>query len=687
MAALLPLLTLGLAAAALYSGRTNSESDLREDLLKATLIVGVAVSVGTELIGAIHAISFAGVLLFWLAALTAAGLAVASRWRRAALATPIRFPKLGRTDAMLVGGIATVALLTLLVAWLSPPQSSDSISYHMGRVMHWIQNRSVGPYPAHDTRQLFDPPFAEMVRLHLFLLGGGDRSGCLLQWLAAMGSLAAASLVARDLGGGRRAQIFAAVFAVTLPIGITQATSGKTDWVEAFWLLAMVHFSGAASRNRQDRPSRGGVVLAAAALGLAISTKVTAWVFAPAFLLAAVARTPRTKLRGLIAPAVAGVVLVAAMTAPYLQRNLAVFGKGLSDPRFDADNGIARITPSTVVSNAIRNAMFQFGTPSSFVNRALLKAVVVAHWMIGVDPFDRSTSLGRFGIERPSTVEEAATSPLHLLLLAGAGLTLLVWRRRQNPPRLLYLGALGSGYLFFCAEVRWAPTTCRLLMPLLVLGAPMVAAVAVDWAGWRAILPISALLFVGSIPYVVHTSARPLSFAPGRGILATPRIELYFARVPELRASYEDVARTVRERGVHSLGVVVTNSIQPEYLLWMLLRDVKPAVRIENVNVINASAAFESAEPFRDFRPEMIVAFDGNVDHPRFAREIVIGGTKYPFVRAFGSAAYYAAPRQVSTLLFPSSSGNRARSRGKRRQKRRDKFQAPRRVELLPLFH
>ena len=166
-------------------------------------------------------------------------------------------------DGLLICGIVTIALVLFVVAWLAPPQSSDSIGYHMSRVMHWIQNRSIAPYPTPDSPQLYQPPFAEMVRLHLYILAGGDRAGCLLQWFAAMGTLLAASLLARDLGGGRRAQIFAAVFAVTLPIGATQASSGKNGWVEALWLLSLAHFCAIAvgtaweSRHRAtlSRPS------------------------------------------------------------------------------------------------------------------------------------------------------------------------------------------------------------------------------------------------------------------------------------------------------------------------------------------------------------------------------------------------------------------------------------------------
>ncbi|HNB47127.1 MAG TPA: hypothetical protein PLL72_23315, partial [Burkholderiaceae bacterium] len=89
-----------------------------------------------------------------------------------------------------------------------------------------------------DYRLTVNPPFAEYVGLHLLLLSGTDRLYPLESTAALALTLVAVSLVARELGVGRRGQLLAALFAATLPIGFHEAANGKNDWMVACWLAA-----------------------------------------------------------------------------------------------------------------------------------------------------------------------------------------------------------------------------------------------------------------------------------------------------------------------------------------------------------------------------------------------------------------------------------------------------------------
>ncbi|MGH9442676.1 MAG: glycosyltransferase family 39 protein [Thermoanaerobaculia bacterium] len=648
--ALLPVAVFGLVTSATRRLRSvRSSATLRDDLLLSSLGLGVSIGLGTEILGAFHALTFLGVLGFWAAGAAAATAAVllAYRWRRNGPPEPVRAPRLPAAEGGLLAGIALLALALFVVAALAPPQSSDSIGYHMSRVMHWIQNRTLSPYPSSDPAQLFDPPFAEIVRLHFHLLTGSDRSGGLLQWIAAMGALLAASLVARDLGGGRRAQIFAGLFAATLPIGIAQATSGKNDWVAAFWLLALVHFSGAAKPRGLGTPSAAGIVAACAAAGLEVMTKVTAWFFALPMIVLAVLRGRGVKPRKALGPLAAGLFLAGALVFPFLARNLAVFGSPVADPGQRANLGVKAVTPSDVASNAVRNAVFQFGSKSPAVNRELLGWTSRVLEVVGASPFDPRTTSGRFDIWPPTKVEEVVGSPLHIFLLGSTGIGLLGFRRlRAGGPRLGYFASIVAGYLLFCAAVKWQPPNCRLLMPLLVLSAPVVGVAASDLLGSLASV-LGAGLLLAAVPFAVGTVGRPLTFERGKGVLATSRFELYFARCPELRAPYEEAARTVRSSGIRNLGVAYSRVSQSEYLLWMLLRDARPRVRIENVRVRNPSARIALQAPFRDFRPELVVLFVSS-SKPEFPSEMEAAGIRYGFVRNSGSAGFYVPEAAVS---------------------------------------
>jgi hypothetical protein len=90
----------------------------------------------------------------------------------------------------------------------------------------WL--RSVEHYPTSYVPQLYHPPGAEFAIMHFQIISGGDRFANLIQWLSMVGSAIAVSLIAKQLGANLRGQVFAAVFAATLPMGILQGSSTQT---------------------------------------------------------------------------------------------------------------------------------------------------------------------------------------------------------------------------------------------------------------------------------------------------------------------------------------------------------------------------------------------------------------------------------------------------------------------------
>jgi hypothetical protein len=652
-----PLVVLALLVATFRTGRREDEGSLREDVLGAVLVVGVAIALVTEMLGIFRAIRVDTVAAFWIAAVAVCSLALMWRGTRFGAPAPLRVAALERGDRVLVSSIVVLSFVLLIVAWLSPPQSSDSIGYHMTRVMHWIQNASLAHYPTADSPQLFEPPFAEMVRLHLQLLSGSDRAGCLLQWFAAMISMVAGSLLARDLGGTRRAQIFAALFAITLPIGITQASSGKNGWVESVWLLSLAHFGMTCVARDSKSLSLGRAIAAFAALGLELMTKISAWLFAPPVALLVFVTTLRAagppRLRFLPIGA-AGSALVCALAVPYLARNIQLYAHPLVDPVLLENNGMASVTPAVVTSNVLRNVLFQFGSGIEPIDDALRWTIDEAHERIGLRPSDpRTTQYGPFRIAAPSRAEESASSPLHILLLFGAGTVLLVSRRLAvRRERLGYLAALATAFLLYSAAIQWQPPNCRLLMPLLVLAGPLVAVVLTERFGLRSVLAVSAVLLVAAIPYVVGTESRPLSFDADKGLLAASREDLYFARVPWTQRTYRRAAEDVMASGTKRLGVVFTDDFEPEYLFWRLVKQLDPDVRIENVGVTNGSGALAAHAPFRDFRPERVIVFASDRKTRRFERTIEASGMTWRLADRLGTAGIYL-PRQRAGLAGP----------------------------------
>jgi hypothetical protein len=158
------------------------------------VIWGTLVALSTEVMGFFHAIDRQSMVVFWVVVL-AVNLGLILRNRRA-IWRKFQKPQVDGALAWGMLGVIVIYLgITFLVAIIAPPNTNDSMQYHMSRVMHWIVNRSVDFFPTPSDRQLWMPPFAEYAILHFQVLAGNDRFANMVQWMS-MFKFIAASLMA-----------------------------------------------------------------------------------------------------------------------------------------------------------------------------------------------------------------------------------------------------------------------------------------------------------------------------------------------------------------------------------------------------------------------------------------------------------------------------------------------------------
>src|SRR5258708_2988841 len=98
----------------------------------------------------------------------------------------------------------------------------DSQAYHLPRIEHWIQDRSLAFYPSWNMRQNEFGPVAELILLQTRILSGSDFHYALVQWISMIGCVVAVFRITAQLGGSPAQCWIASVFLVTLPIGILE---------------------------------------------------------------------------------------------------------------------------------------------------------------------------------------------------------------------------------------------------------------------------------------------------------------------------------------------------------------------------------------------------------------------------------------------------------------------------------
>ena len=257
--------------------------DWRRAVLLAALSWGVLITVITEVTSIPRLLSFPGLLVAWLIVVVILVVMIRRRSPQPAAPPSLTQPPLAPYLKLLLMGMVVIVATVGLIALIAPPNNYDSMTYHMGRVVHWVQNRSVAHYPTHIIRQLYPGPWSGFAITHLQILSGGDRFANLIQWMSMVGNLIGVSLIAQQLGAGIRGQIFATVVCATIPMGILQGSSTQNSYVVALWLVCLAYFVLDAIQTKFA--NQWVFVAAGVSLGLAILTKGTAYLYAFPFCL------------------------------------------------------------------------------------------------------------------------------------------------------------------------------------------------------------------------------------------------------------------------------------------------------------------------------------------------------------------------------------------------------------------
>ncbi len=573
----------------LWDTLSRGKEDWRPAFLSAAVAWGVLLTLLTELLSLFRALAFWPLLGAWCFSLVMVFLA----WRKSVLGKPLatNFALGSRFELFLLMGLLFLAGTVGLIALVAPPNTWDAMTYHLARVMHWMQNKSVAHYPTHILRQLYMPPWSEFAILHFQILSGADRLANGVQWFSMLGSAIGASCLAGRLGADRRGQIFSAVVSMTIPMGILQGSSTQNDYVTAFWLTGFV-YSLFVMRERSDA---GSALACGASLGLAMLTKATAYIYAFPFLLGASWLLLRAfGGRGFLLLSITAFVALTINLGHFL-RNTDLFSNPLGLMQEDrvghytiqyrVSNEVLSLP--VLLSNLVRNAAIHLSTPSAPINLFFERGVISLHNVLGVSPHDPRTTLplgARFEITDTWFNEDSTGNLLHFVLLT-ASIFVLAWRRGQSREVRLYSLGLIAAFLVFSLFLKWQPFHSRLQLPWFVLGSPVIGVVLAGERRKWAANAILGLLLIGALPWVFFNKARPL--AASQNIFNTPREVQYF------RARHSPYSRAVQllpDPQCKQIGLYLDLD-SGEYPFWVLLyQRLGRDVRIEAVNVENISA-------------------------------------------------------------------------------------------------
>lgn len=578
-------------------------SDWREATLTACIAWGVLITVLTETLSLFHALEFVPLLVSWSVISCLSFGISAYYWRRDSTIDVPLFQRKHSVPAILAVGIGYILLATLVVAIVSPPNSWDSMTYHMARVANWIEHGSIRHYQTDILRQLWLGPWAEFPITHVQILSGGDRFASCVQYVAMLGSLVGVSLMAKKFGTDNNGQLFSLVFCLTIPMGILQASSTQNDYVASFWLLCFLNF--VIDAVEASLPITWGyATLMGTSLGLAVLTKITTLIFATPFLLwITISLVRKRGIRLIPILGLLGVVAISINIGHFI-RNYEVFAYPLGPPSDTRTLKNEIHTPAALASNVIRNVALHLGTP---IGLAATKAAVLhIHRLTGLDINDDRTTFNKLSFEfGPSLHEDYAGNPVHLMIIVVA-IFVMLSIRSQFRLALIYCTCLAIGFLLFCGYLKWQPFNSRLHLPLFVAMAPVCGAVF-SRSFLRTIMPAVAIIIlcIGAL-YATRNALRPL-LSKHASIMVVRRPDLYFTNRPPFRDAYENAASAVT-RGTPTRIGIITGVNSWEYPMRVLVQmKSSTKVRFEHVDIQNESRVCPPDVPPIQGLPEKII--------------------------------------------------------------------------------
>lgn len=599
---LLPLISIILTTDLLREKHTRYFSNIRTSVIATLIFHAAFIFISTEILSLFNLINALSVKLLW----TLMVLLLSLYYFKSRSSTPSRkkknIKKYFGENRLISFATLFIILISLITCLFAYPNTWDSMTYHLPRVMHWIQNGNVDHYPTHNDRQLGLSPLGEYCDLHIKLLSSYDPLLNLVQWISMVGSVIASSLITKECGGKKRMQIITAFFTAAIPMGILQSNSTQNDYVVGFFIVCTILYL---IKGIKSNFSISDLMLFIICCCLAVTAKGTSFVFLlPVVFIWIILAVIKLRLK-IIKPALIGLLFVGIFCLPQFIRNSNTFNSPLGAD-YKLSNEAYGIAPT--LSNMSKNAAIHLKTPFPPINKGIENAVLGFNDLINInvqsDKYNwRFTP--PFEVSYISTQEDSAGNFLHVILFIICFLVFLFNKNlRKNKKILLVMGIGLLMFITFCTLLKWQIWNCRLMLPMFLVITPFLAFMVHSITSKLLFASIMFLFFCSSCLFLFVNQSR-LWFGP-ESIFTASATDQYFNNNDKLKLPFVEITDMVQNSDSKKVGFVTSGDAW-QYPFWILLQHSENLV-IQQVMVNNASAKIESSSQYNTFIPDVIIS-------------------------------------------------------------------------------
>lgn len=467
--------------------------------------------------------------------------------------------------------VTAVALFLKLIEGIFIAQNNwDSMSYHLPRYLHWIQNGSLDFFITPEQRQNISPVLPDYLLGTMYIIFDNDFFIFAIAWISVIIASYYVYKIIYLLTSNRNTAILGFLASLFLPSQLAFMSSSQTDPISTALIIILLYYT----ILMKSRESKSLVVLMILMAPLFLTAKTTGLILSLPIYIFITFKYYRYITKYFLQ---FSTILIFALLPglPYLLR--------IKNSRVLTEAGVfaSEISPQGVFANTLRILINNLQTPIIGLNSYLEAAYYWSTQIVGINP--NPIGYGNYGNFYLSNSLHAdfVGNPIHLVYLFIAIMSL----RKNKTYRTLSLLIL-SQLVLLGATIGWQPWINRFTSTILVVGSILIGIWIAERGKFLRISLITLMLTYSSF-WIFYNPTRslldpkPLIFAAKelgmketdlekvRQDLVLSRNQQYFSVKPELESPYIFAAEKIIEIRPKEIFIKI-NGNDFEYPIWAL---------------------------------------------------------------------------------------------------------------------
>lgn len=506
------------------------------------------------------------------------------------------------------------SVFLIVLAYFTVPYNWDSMTYHLTRIMHWIQNSSIAHYATNDVRQITSPPLAEFVNLQVMLMHGkSDRLVNILQCSSYITNTYIIYAICQKLHLRKLYTNISCLLFVSMPIAFSEALTTQVDEFSTLWLLIFVYFLidflDKEKKLSWSKTTIVSIIIMAACIGFGYLTKPSIMFAILFFLLGLlmICLKRHDDIKIVFSMILFAGIAVGMIVVVEIIRNLMTF-HAISAPIAGARQLVGTINPRYVFVNGLKNLTYNLPNIYFYMGTAVLTKIVYAIaglLKVNINDISISEDGREFFLHNAQNYgHDTALNPIIVMGCLLAFVYMLYEHVRKNREAdLLDLYTICSciAFFVFCMVLRWEPFVSRYMLGYLAVLCPAVGGQLQKFRHCNVKIQsiiVHVICFMCCVE-LVGLSYYHLEICFNQNV--NKRNEGYYINRNDIMEEYFDLISVLQLEKGSKIGLYLGGDSY-EYPLWAGLKD--SVARMDAVCVQNESLIYSDER----FIPEYIIS-------------------------------------------------------------------------------